>query len=89
MCAETGIGGHKTNHSLHAAGASELFEAGVPEKNIKERAGHRSLEALRIYKRTSKQQNKAVSVILSEFRHHHCGHSYLVSVLFAAPIPTL
>ena len=24
-----------------------------------------------------------------EFRHHHCGHSYLVSLLFAAPIPTL
>ena len=26
---------------------------------------------------------------MPEFRHRHCGHSYLVSLLFAAPIPTL
>ena len=31
MCKEAGIVGHKTNHSLRATGASELFEAGVPE----------------------------------------------------------
>ena len=49
MCSEAHISGHKTNHSLRATGASELFEAGVPEKIIKERTGHRSLEALRLY----------------------------------------
>ena len=32
MCIEAGIG-HKTNHSLRATGASELFKEGVPEKN--------------------------------------------------------
>ena len=64
MCIKAGIG-HKTNHSLRATGASELFKAGVPEKIIKERTGHRSLEALRIYERSSTEQHKAVSVILS------------------------
>ncbi len=63
MCAEAGVSGHKTNHSLRATGASELFEAGVPEKIIKERTGHRSLEALCLYERTTRDQHQAVSVI--------------------------
>ncbi len=65
MCAEAGVSGHKTNHSLRATGASELFEAGVPEQMIKERTVHRSLEALRLYERTTEDQHQAVSVILS------------------------
>ena len=65
MCIDAGIEGHKTNHSLRATGASELFEAGVPEKIIKERTGHRSLEALRVYERTTMDQQKAVSALLS------------------------
>ena len=64
MCHEAGIGGHKTNHSLRATGASEVFAAGVPEKIIKERTGHRSLEALHIYEHTSSAQHQAVSTIL-------------------------
>ena len=32
MCADAGIKGIKTNHCLCATGASELFEAGFPEK---------------------------------------------------------
>ena len=40
MCFEAGIAGHKTNHSLRVTGASELFQAGVLEKIIKERTGH-------------------------------------------------
>ena len=62
MCSEAHISGRKTNHSLRATGASELFEAGVPEKIIKERTAHRSLEALRLYERTT---NKQLSAILS------------------------
>ena len=38
----------KTNHSLRATAASELFCANVPEKLIQERTGHKSLQALRI-----------------------------------------
>ncbi len=64
MFSEAGITGHKTNHSLRATGASELFEAGVPEKIIQQRTGHRSLDALRIYERTTIQQHQAVSNIL-------------------------
>ena len=64
MCAEAGVQGHKTNHSLRATGASELFAAGVPERIIQERTGHRSLKALRTYERTSAKQHQAVSEIL-------------------------
>ena len=64
MCHEAAISGHKTNHSLRATGASELFAAGVPEKIIKERTGHRSLEALHVYEHTTSMQHQAVSSIL-------------------------
>jgi len=42
MCSEAGIDNHKANHALRATGASELFEAGIPEKIIKERTGYKS-----------------------------------------------
>ena len=63
MCAEAGVQGHKTNHSLQATGASELCAAGVPERIIQERTGHRPLKALRTYERTS-TKHQAVSEIL-------------------------
>ena len=65
MCKDAGIQGHKTNHSLRATGATELYTAGVPEKIIQERTGHRSLECLRMYEQTSDSQHTAVSKILS------------------------
>lgn len=52
MCKRAWIRGHKTNHSLRATGATELYSAGVPGKIIAEQTGHRSLEALR---KTSKK----------------------------------
>ena len=55
----------KTNHSLRATGAIELYLAGVPEKIIKERTGHRSLESLRMYEKTNTSQHKAVCNILT------------------------
>ena len=64
MCTEAGIKGHKTNHSLRATGASELFAAGVPEKIIQQRTGHRSVEALRVYERTTEKQHQAISNVL-------------------------
>ena len=63
MCA--GIKGHKTNHSLRATAATEMFRHGAPEKLIQERTGHRSLDALRSYERLDEVQHKAVSSILS------------------------
>ena len=64
FCTEAGISGNKTNHSLRATGASQLFQAHVPEKIIQERTGHRSLEALRLYERTTTEQHQAVSQVL-------------------------
>ena len=63
MFQEVGIDG-KTNHSLQATGATRLFEANVPEKLIKERTGHNSLDALRLYERTSSEQQKSVSNLM-------------------------
>ena len=65
MCEEAGIKGRKTNHSLRATAATQLYAAGVPEKLIQERTGHRSLTALREYERTTPQQQKAVSSLLT------------------------
>ncbi len=65
MCLDAGVEGHKTNHSLRATGASELYVANVPEKMIQERTGHRSLAALRVYERTTQQQHRAASAVLA------------------------
>ena len=65
MCKLAEIPGHHTNHSLRATGATELYTAGVPEKIIQERTGHRSVECLRMYEHTSDKQQHAVSNILS------------------------
>ena len=42
-----------------------MWEANVPEKLIQQRTGHRSLEALRSYERTSITQQRAVSAVLA------------------------
>ena len=65
MFAEAGVEEKKTNHSLRAAGVSQLFEAGVDEKVIQSRSGHRRLESLRMYERVNANQEQAVSNILS------------------------
>ena len=53
MCAEAGLTKDFSNHSLRAYGAMTLFQAKVLEKL---RTGHKSLEALRSYERTSESQ---------------------------------
>ena len=63
MCREAGITEKKTNHSLRATGATTLFNAGVPEKLIREVTGHRS-NALQTYERPSLEQRQNVSKIL-------------------------
>ena len=65
MCAEAGISERKTNHSLRVSGATSLYSGGVPEREIQQRTGHKSLEALRRYERTTEQQNQAVSNMLA------------------------
>ena len=65
MCSLAGIEGKITNHSLRATAATQMYEMGVPEKVIQERTGHRSLDSLRVYERTSTQQQQGASNILS------------------------
>ena len=64
MFEEGGICG-KTNHSLRATGVTEMYLAGVPEKVIQERTGHRSLEGLRAYERNTLEQHQTFSNIAS------------------------
>ena len=52
----------KTNHSLQATGAMAMFAAGVPEKMIKEVTGHKSSNALEIYKRPTVPQKQALAM---------------------------
>ena len=60
MCRVAGIAGFRTNHC-----ATRLYAAGAEEQLIMERTGHRSIEGVRSYKRTSEQQEQSVSDTLS------------------------
>ena len=51
--------------SLCLTAITRMFNSGVPEKIIAENSGHRSTKALRCYERTSSEQQKAVSKIIS------------------------
>ena len=53
-----------SNHSRRVTGATHMWEANISEKLIKEKTGHRSLEALRSYERPLHMQ-RAVSGILA------------------------
>ena len=58
LCSEGGIPGLHTNHSLRATAATHLYNAGVDEQQVMKRTGHRSLDDVRSYKRTSMQQKR-------------------------------
>ena len=66
LCQSAGIPGYKTNHSLRATATSRLYHSGVDEQLVMERTGHRSLEGVRSYKRTSDTQREALSDILNQ-----------------------
>ena len=56
MCKEAGIEGRKTGHSGKVTCATTLYRQDFSDQLIKERTGHRSLEALHKYKRTGPDQ---------------------------------
>ena len=68
ICEKVGIQG-KTNHSLRVTGASRMYECHVPEKLIKERTGHRSIDALRVYEHESLTQEQAVSLVVASTKY--------------------
>ena len=47
------IPGYFTNYSLRITAATRLYDVQVDEATIMERTGHRSVEGIRTYKRTS------------------------------------
>ena len=65
ICTAASIRGFKTNHSLRVTAATRLFQAGVDEQLIMERTGHHSTDGIRVYKRSSIEQQQAISDILS------------------------
>ena len=66
MTAEAGLEGNFTNHRLRATGTTVLYDAGIPEDIIQKRTGHKSLDALRCYERTTLTQNLEVSNLLHQ-----------------------
>ena len=82
MCSSAGIHGFRTNHSLRATSATRLFNAGADEQLIMERTGHRSVDGVRSYKRTSVQLTEDVSDILNNWsgkRHKTTAQPLLLS----------
>ena len=65
LCKSAGIQGFKTNHSLKATAATRLYRSGIDEQLVMERTGHRSLEGVRNYKRTSDQHGQVLSDMLN------------------------
>ena len=71
MYMEAGVTDHKTNHSLRATSATQLYKKEAPEKLTQEQTDHRSLEALRVYEWTSFYQHEAVSNLSSTSTNTH------------------
>ena len=64
MCEAAKISGRKTGHSGKVSCATSLYQQDFSDQLIKERTGHRSLEALHKYKRTGSGQQHKVSMAL-------------------------
>ena len=64
VCKMGSIKGYHTNHSLRASSATRMYWGGVDEQIIQEVTGHRSL-CVCSYKRTSDEQRRKVSQIIS------------------------
>ena len=64
MCKAAGIPGRKTGHTGKVACTTTLYHQNFSDQLIKERTGHRSLEALHKYKRTGSDQQYDVSMAL-------------------------
>ena len=86
MCEAVGLP-PRTNHSLRVTGATTLFTKNVPENLIQEVTGHRSLECLRRYEKTTQ---RAVSKCLTSSSQYnlligsvaeHSNSSALISII--------
>ena len=64
LCTAIGVDGHFTNYSLWRTCATRLFQAGVDEQQIMGITGHRTTNAVRLYKEISQEQEENSSKIL-------------------------
>ena len=64
---------------VSAAGVSQLFEAGVDEKIIRCRLGHRSTDALTMYEHVTPPQQQAVSNILTSAKKEYRDEMQVIS----------
>ena len=64
MCKAAAIPGRKTGHSGKVTCATTLYQQNFNDQLIKERTGHRSIEALHKYKQTGSDQKMKVSMAL-------------------------
>lgn len=74
-----------TSHTLKASCATQLYDQGVDEQLIMERTGHRSIEAVRVYKRTNDNLLQSVSSALEPVPKH--PHDSLVQPVSTALRP--
>ncbi len=65
LACTAGLQGKFMNYSLRATSATRMYDAGVPEKHIKEVPGHKS-DAVCTYERTSEKMKCKVSATLSK-----------------------
>ena len=60
----TGEDGYFTNHSLRRTCATRLYSKGIDEQQIMSVTGHRSTDAVRLYKEISDEQKRHMSQVL-------------------------
>ena len=58
-----GVSGHFTNHSLRRTCATRLYNSGMDEQRIMSVTGHRSVNAVRVYKEMSDEQQEISYII--------------------------
>ena len=64
LCNQVGVSGHFTNHSLRRTCATRLFQSGIDEQQIMSVTGHRSIDAVRVYKEMPHDQEEQLSKII-------------------------
>ncbi|CAC5376674.1 unnamed protein product [Mytilus coruscus] len=85
LCTSIGLTGKRTNHSLRASAATRLYNAGIEEQRVAETTGHRS-NAVRVYKRTSADQQIEASNILYGLRPSDGSKKAKPSAAASAPV---
>ena len=60
------IQGYFTNHSLRVTAATRMYDAQLDEATIMSRTGHRSVDGVRAYKRTTNRLQELSSAVLND-----------------------